>query len=508
MNPRQRRAVLLLALAVAGLLGVFALIVNYVSDVETQVGDKVVVLELAKPAKANEAITDDMVTEKTVPKRWAPGAALRDRTQLVGYVAAADIEAKSVLQEGMLVTPPEISQGEREVAILVDAATGVAGKISPGRQVDVIASYGAVPADPENGIKSEPARSIVIVPGAKVIAVGTPREKPAQQRPGGPAGAGDRRPRHVRALQEAGAAGGARPGVRAGRPARAAAPRRPARPHAGRDHLQGRGPEARRRGGHRVSARLLIAVADDETARRAAAQAREAELEVADIVIDPEEVHRALRRLDVDVVLLHDALGGTPVLDLARELSSAFPEVGLILLAAEDTPGLLRAAMQAGFRDVVALPLALESFEASVRAASQWSRTMRDRVTGEESAGASLGGQLVVVAGAKGGVGTTTVALHLGMAAARMAPGRPVCLVDFDLQKGDFRALLDTPHRRSVVDLVVSPTRSPSGTCRRPCTRTRTASGCCSRPSRASAPRTSTPPSPATSSARSRRGTR
>jgi pilus assembly protein CpaE len=46
------------------------------------------------------------------------------------------------------------------------------------------------------------------------------------------------------------------------------------------------------------------------------------------------------------------------------------------------------------------------------------------------------------------------VALHLGLAAARMAPGRPVCLVDFDLQKGDFRALVDTPYRRSVVDLV------------------------------------------------------
>ncbi len=43
----------------------------------------------------------------------------------------------------MLVTPPEISEGEREVAILVDAATGVAGKIAPGRNVDVIASYGA-----------------------------------------------------------------------------------------------------------------------------------------------------------------------------------------------------------------------------------------------------------------------------------------------------------------------------------------------------------------------------
>ena len=203
-----------------------------------------------------------------------------------------------------------------------------------------------------------------------------------------------------------------------------------------------------------MSARLLIAVADDETARRAAAQAREAEMDVVDIVAELEEIHRALRRLDVDVVLLHDALGGTPVLDLARDLASAYPEVGLILLAAEDSPGLLRAAMQAGLRDVVALPLALESFEASVRSAAQWSRTMRDRVAGEESASGALGGQLVAVAGAKGGVGTTTIALHLGLAAARLAPGRPVCLVDFDLQKGDFRAMLDTPHRRSVVDLV------------------------------------------------------
>ncbi len=203
-----------------------------------------------------------------------------------------------------------------------------------------------------------------------------------------------------------------------------------------------------------MSARLLIAVADDETARRAAAQAREAEMDVVDIVAELDEIHRSLRRLDIDVVLLHDALGGTPVLDLARDLASANPEVGLILLAAEDSPGLLRAAMQAGLRDVVALPLALESFEASVRAAAQWSRTMRDRVAGEESASGALGGQLVAVAGSKGGVGTTTIALHLGLAAARLAPGRPVCLVDFDLQKGDFRALLDTPHRRSVVDLV------------------------------------------------------
>src|SRR3954452_10695820 len=179
MNPRQRRAVLLLALAVAGLFGVFALVANYVSDIETQVGSKIVVLELTRPVAANEAIPDDAVTEKTVPKRWAPGAALRDRTQLVGVVAAADLQRNSVLQEGMLVTPPEINEGEREVAILVDASTGVAGKIEPGRQVDVIASYAAESGNPDQNIKPRRARSVVIVPGARVTEVGQPRLKAA-----------------------------------------------------------------------------------------------------------------------------------------------------------------------------------------------------------------------------------------------------------------------------------------------------------------------------------------
>jgi pilus assembly protein CpaE len=204
-----------------------------------------------------------------------------------------------------------------------------------------------------------------------------------------------------------------------------------------------------------VSQRLLLAIADRDVASSAAALAQEGEgLEVVAVVDEPEEVTRALRRHDIDVVVLHDALGATPVLDLARELAQAFPETGLVLIASEDSPELLRAAMQAGLRDVVSLPLSLEQLEASVRAAAQWSRTLRERVAGEESAAGALGGRLIAVAGAKGGVGTTTVALQLALAAIRAMPGRPVCVVDFDLQKGDLRSFLDLPHRRSVVDLV------------------------------------------------------
>jgi pilus assembly protein CpaE len=201
--------------------------------------------------------------------------------------------------------------------------------------------------------------------------------------------------------------------------------------------------------------RLLLAIADAELAQSAVALMQEGEgLQIVDRVGDAEEAARALRRLEIDVVVLHDALGTVPVMEVARDIASSFPEVGLVLLAADDSPDVLRAAMQAGVRDVVTLPLSLEQLEGSVRAAATWSRTMRERVAGEESAAGALGGQLIAVAGSKGGVGTTTIALQLALAAVRAAPGRPVCLVDFDLQKGDFRAFLDMPHRRSVVDLV------------------------------------------------------
>ena len=161
---------LLLALAAAGLLGVFALVANYVSGVDTQVGPKVSVLVLTKDARANQAISDDMMSEKLIPRRWAPKSAL-NRGQVIGLVAGSDLASGSILQEGMLVPPPQLSQGEREVALLVDASTGVAGKIDDKSHVDIIAAY---PGDQDG---KRPDRSVVVVAGARVLAVGSPRLK-------------------------------------------------------------------------------------------------------------------------------------------------------------------------------------------------------------------------------------------------------------------------------------------------------------------------------------------
>jgi pilus assembly protein CpaB len=168
MNPRQRRGILLLTLAALGLLGVFVLVAGYVADVRAEVEPKVRVLTLAKPAERDKAISDDMISTTELPQRWAPRTAIGDPARLIGQVALADIPAGSVLQEGMVGAPPELATGEREIAILVDAETGVAGKISPGSIVDIVATFGG---DDQRGV---PAESNVVVPGARIIDVGRP----------------------------------------------------------------------------------------------------------------------------------------------------------------------------------------------------------------------------------------------------------------------------------------------------------------------------------------------
>jgi pilus assembly protein CpaB len=169
VNPRQRRGLLLIAISALGLLAVFVLVAQYVADVREQVDPKVRLLALAQPVKANQAVTDEMLTTVEVPARWAPPTALRDAGELVGMVAGTNLTERTLLQQGMLVAPPDLAPGEREVAILVDAETGVAGKIGPGKVVDIVATFPAT--------ERKAAQARVVVPAARIVEVGQVRLK-------------------------------------------------------------------------------------------------------------------------------------------------------------------------------------------------------------------------------------------------------------------------------------------------------------------------------------------
>jgi pilus assembly protein CpaB len=162
LNPRQRRGALLLIVSVIGAISVVAAVASYISDVQSQVGPMRTVLQLTDDLDRFEPITAGHLTETEVPARWAPDTALDPTTaQLRAKVAAADLPAGTVLQEGSLLDPPTIEPTEREFAILVSPETGVGGKIQAGDVVDVYATYGS--------IGERPPRAELVLQAVRII---------------------------------------------------------------------------------------------------------------------------------------------------------------------------------------------------------------------------------------------------------------------------------------------------------------------------------------------------
>ncbi|MFC3575907.1 CpaE family protein [Streptomyces yaanensis] len=153
-----------------------------------------------------------------------------------------------------------------------------------------------------------------------------------------------------------------------------------------------------------------------------------------------------------EVVLVHERIGPVPALELIRDLVMRFPAVGVVLITADTSTGVLTAAMDSGARGIVTLPLGYDALAERVQAAAAWSAGMRRHLSsGTPELYAGPGGTVVAVTGAKGGVGSTVTAVQLALAAR--ASGRTVALVDLDLQSGDVASYLDVQFRRSIADL-------------------------------------------------------
>lgn len=142
MNPRQRRGTFFLVVTSILAVAVFVGVLSYVRTVSSQVGPETTVLQLNRSVDPLEPVDESMLDRVTVPERWVSETALRDAADAEDLVAAAAYEKGSLLQDGMLIERPGVQPGFREVAIIVDAETGVAGKVEPGDHVDIIATMG------------------------------------------------------------------------------------------------------------------------------------------------------------------------------------------------------------------------------------------------------------------------------------------------------------------------------------------------------------------------------
>lgn len=165
MNSRQRRGVILLLLSVLCAFGAFAGVLSVISDVNTKVGPEVDAYRLKTDVAPYTDLSADKFEKVSMPKRWLSDNAVTEIGEIEGKIAVTQLRKGSLMQSDMMVRSPELRPGEQEIAIMIDAATGVAGKIRPNDKVNIYATFSGEQ-------EGELAQSKIIVSNAKVLDVG------------------------------------------------------------------------------------------------------------------------------------------------------------------------------------------------------------------------------------------------------------------------------------------------------------------------------------------------
>ena len=152
----------------------------------------------------------------------------------------------------------------------------------------------------------------------------------------------------------------------------------------------------------------------------------------------------------LDVML--PKLDGYQVATKIRTEEGTTTHVPIIMLTAEREVEQKVRGLRAGADDYLIKPF--HPAELIARIKSLLARfAPRDALVGRPPLG-----RVLALYGAKGGVGTTTIAINAAIALHREL-GRKVCLIDGNLQFGDHRVFLDLGlDRKSIVDIVTAPT--------------------------------------------------
>lgn len=152
-----------------------------------------------------------------------------------------------------------------------------------------------------------------------------------------------------------------------------------------------------------------------------------------------------------NIVLLaleHPAARGLATLESLQQL---MPDMPIIAYSSTNDVELLRQSMRAGARDFLVKPLAPDGLREAVHTVLAQEEQRQLARWGEHTT-ATGRGTVITVAGAKGGIGKSTLSTNFAIA-MRQVTGLEVALVDSDAQFGDVSVMLDLDVQQSVADL-------------------------------------------------------
>src|SRR5919107_4219723 len=188
----------------------------------------------------------------------------------------------------------------------------------------------------------------------------------------------------------------------------------------------------------------------------------ESDIEVVGAAASGSEALSIAGQVQPDVVLMDINMPDMDGITATEQLSSRVPTASVVMMSVQGEADYLRRSMLAGAREFLVKPFSSDELTASIR--QVWARE-KDKQSRYAPVVATTGGgvertddgsgepaNVVAVFSPKGGVGRTTIAVNLAVAAAQS--GKKVGLVDASFQFGDVGVLLNlNPRNKSIADL-------------------------------------------------------
>ncbi len=194
----------------------------------------------------------------------------------------------------------------------------------------------------------------------------------------------------------------------------------------------------------------------------------ESDVDVVGAAASGREALELAGRLSPDVVLMDINMPDMDGIAATERLAAEVPTASVVMMSVQGEADYLRRSMLAGAREFLVKPFSSDELTSSIRQVYTREREKQSRIGAQPGAALAAGapakpsdtgpraepGRIVAVFGPKGGVGRTTLAVNLAVAAATEL-GQRTCLVDASFQFGDVGVLLNlNPKNKSIADLV------------------------------------------------------
>ena len=206
--------------------------------------------------------------------------------------------------------------------------------------------------------------------------------------------------------------------------------------------------------------KIRVLIVDDITETRdhlARLLGFESDMEIVGLAESGRRAIELAISLKPDIVLMDINMPDMDGIEATEQLSAQVPGASVVMMSVQGEADYLRRSMLAGAREFLVKPFSSDELTSSIRQIYSREREKLERFPVAVAAPAALPdvdpGQIIAVFGPKGGIGRTTIAVNVAVAAASEL-GQRTALLDGSFQFGDVGVLLNlNPKNKSIADL-------------------------------------------------------